>query len=39
MLTVLPYRRNHFMTSDDSEYRRIEDYFRCLAFMAGASRQ
>ena len=32
-------RLDHFMTSDDSEYRRIEDYFQCLAFMASAPRQ
>ena len=32
-------RLDHFMTSDDSEYRRIEDYFQCLAFMAGAPKK
>lgn len=32
-------RLDRFMTSDDSEYRRIEDYFQCLAFMAGAPRK
>ena len=25
-------RLEHFMDSDDSEYRRIDDYFQCLAF-------
>ena len=25
-------RLEDFMDSDDSEYRRIDDYFQCLAF-------